>query len=253
MISRHGGERKTKMNYGIIFAGGSGRRMNTKAIPKQFLEMNGKAIIIHTIEYFERCEEIDGIVVVCLEAYISYLKSLLEVANIKKVIKIVKGGNTGQESIYNGLCAADDIADKKEKNIVLIHDGVRPLISEQLLVDNIQMVQKYGSAITITPATETIILAENNETISQIMKREKCYIAKAPQSFYLADILNAHRMAINEGLTDCIDSATLMKHYGYKLHLVEGPVENIKITNPVDFYVLRAIYEARENSQIFGI
>lgn len=239
------------MNIGLIFAGGSGVRMNTKGMPKQFLQMNGKAIIIHTLEYFERCKDIDAIVVVCLEEYIEYLQSLLAVNRITKVKRIVPGGKCGQESIYHGLCAAEEIADGED--IVLIHDGVRPLISEELLSSSIQMVKEKGNAITVTPATETIVQTENRETISNIIDRKSCYIAKAPQSFYLKDILKVHRQAIADNKCDCIDSASLMREYGYSLNLLEGSNENIKITNPSDFYILRAILEARENSQIFGL
>lgn len=239
------------MNIGLIFAGGSGVRMNTKGMPKQFLQMNGKAIIIHTLEYFERCKDIDAIVVVCLEEYIEYLQSLLSANRITKVKRIVPGGKCGQESIYHGLCAAEEIADGED--IVLIHDGVRPLISEELLSSSIQMVKEKGNAITVTPATETIVQTENGEIISNIIDRKSCYIAKAPQSFYLKDILKVHRQAIVDNKCDCIDSASLMREYGYSLNLLEGSNENIKITNPSDFYILRAILEARENSQIFGL
>lgn len=239
------------MNIGLIFAGGSGVRMNTKGMPKQFLQVNGKAIIIHTLEYFERCKDIDAIVVACLEDYIPYLKSLLMVNGITKVKRIVPGGECGQESIYHGLCAAEEISEKDD--IVLIHDGVRPLISEELLSNSIQLVKEKGNAITVSPATETVVQIENKETISEIIDRKNCYLAKAPQSFYLRDILKVHRQAIADHKLDRIDSASLMREYGYSLHLLEGSSENIKITNPSDFYILRAILEARENSQIFGL
>ncbi|MGN8886883.1 IspD/TarI family cytidylyltransferase [Blautia sp. HCP28S3_G10] len=239
------------MNIGLIFAGGSGVRMNTKGMPKQFLQMNGKAIIIHTLEYFEKCMDIDAIIVVCLKEYIGYLDNLLKINRISKVKKIVPGGTCGQESIYHGLCAAEELAEGDD--IVLIHDGVRPLISEDLLSNSIKMVKEKGNAITVTPATETIIQADEKQTITNIIDRKSCYIAKAPQSFYLEDILKVHRQAIKDNKTDRIDSASLMKEYGYELHTLEGSNENIKITNPSDFYILRAILEARENSQIFGL
>ena len=134
------------MNIGLIFAGGSGVRMNTKGLPKQFLEMNGKAIIIHTIEHFEKCKAIDAIVIVCLKDYIEYLEDLLDRDRITKVKKIVPGGSCGQESIYHGLCAAEEISEN-EDDIILIHDGVRPLISGKLIHDNINMVKEKGNAI----------------------------------------------------------------------------------------------------------
>ncbi|MBQ8166103.1 MAG: 2-C-methyl-D-erythritol 4-phosphate cytidylyltransferase [Lachnospiraceae bacterium] len=242
------------MNIALIFAGGSGTRMNTKSRPKQFLEMNGKPIIIHTIEYFENCKDIDKIVVVCIEDWIERFGKMLTKYNITKVERVVCGGATGQLSIYNGLCAAREVAgDRLSESVVLIHDGVRPLITEQLILDNIAMVKEKGSAITVTPATETIIQVNENNEISNVVDRNSCYTAKAPQSFFLKDILAVHEKALSEGKDNMIDSATMMRTYGHVLHTVVGPVENIKITNPTDFYIFRSIYEARENSQIFGL
>ena len=127
------------MNTALIFAGGTGSRMKNKDKPKQFLELNGKPIIIHTIEHFDEHPEIDAIVVVCLESWIDFLRNKLEKFNIKKVVNIVPGGMSGQESIRNGLFAIRDFVVEKEENpIVLIHDGVRPLINAKLISDNIQ-------------------------------------------------------------------------------------------------------------------
>lgn len=241
------------MNLGVIFAGGCGTRMNTKSKPKQFLDLNGKPIIIYTIELFDNHPQIDGIVVVCIESWIPYLKKMIRKFEITKVVKIVPGGNSGQESIYNGLCAAEEFTkEKSEKNpIVLIHDGVRPLITEETITDNIEKVKECGSCITTVPAIETVIVGNHDGTLN-IPKRSDCLMARAPQSFYLKDILEAHRRSQTEGKTEFIDSCSLMSHYGYKLGLVQGPMENIKITTPTDYFVLRAMVEVHENQQIFG-
>lgn len=240
------------MNTALIFAGGTGSRMNSKTKPKQFLELNGRAIIIHTLEYFEHHPEIDAICVVCLADWIDYLKELLQHSFIKKVKWVVPGGQTGQESIFNGIKAIYSGVENPNDTIVLIHDGVRPLITDQLISDNIECVKKNRSAITVTPAIETIIAADDNRCIKNITDRKECFLARAPQSFYLSDIYETHLKAIADGNVNMIDSASLMKHYGFTLYTVDGPVENIKITTPMDFYLFRAIYEARENSQIFG-
>lgn len=241
------------MNIALIFAGGSGKRMNSKGIPKQFLEINGVPIIIRTIEHFENHPQIDGICVVCIEPWINHLKKLLKRYDIQKVIDIVPGGQDGQESIRNGLYAIARRFPTTADIVVLIHDGVRPLINEQLITDNIACVLENGSAITIVPATETIATIDDCKRITGVTDRAMYYIARAPQSFYLADILNAHRKAVAEGIASTmIDSAMLMTHYGYKLYTVEGPQENIKVTTPSDFYVCRALLQAKENSQIWG-
>lgn len=236
----------------VIFAGGVGKRMHSKDIPKQFLKLHDKPIIIHTLELFEKNSSIDSIVISCLKNYIGYLNSLVTHYNLKKVQKIVPGGKSGQESIFNGLKAASDIGRGKD-DIVLIHDGVRPLINNKTINDNILAVKKYGSAITSVKAKETIIVVDDDDNIKSINDRSRSRLARAPQSFYLNDILTAHERAIKEGKNDFIDSCSMMQFYGKKLHLVEGPQENIKITTPDDFYTMRALLDAKENAQIYGL
>jgi 2-C-methyl-D-erythritol 4-phosphate cytidylyltransferase len=240
------------MNIALIFAGGSGTRMNNTSQPKQFLQLYGKEIIIHTIENFEKHPEIDRIVVVCIETWISFLKTLLEKYNIRKVKWLIPGGETGQESIYCGLSAIKN--DVPDDSVILIHDGVRPLITPKLISDCITSVTVHGNAVTVTPEIETVVSIDGHDgKITNITDRSKCFHAKAPQCFKLADIWRGHTLAQADGLTNMIDSASLMKHYGHELYAVQGDYENIKITTASDFYVFRALYEARENSQVFGL
>lgn len=240
------------MNIGVIFAGGVGKRMNSRVKPKQFINVYGKPIIIHTLEIFENHEEIDAIVVACLESWIPYLQELLEKFNIRKVLKVVPGGASGQESIYNGLVAAEEIANG-EKSIVLIHDGVRPLIHAKTISDNIASVKEHGSAITSVKVKETVLVVSEDNSIDSVPKREDTRLARAPQSFYLDEILAAHRKSMAQQLPGFIDSCSLMQYYGKKLYLIEGPQENIKITTPDDFYTMRALLDAKEEAQIYGL
>jgi 2-C-methyl-D-erythritol 4-phosphate cytidylyltransferase len=240
------------MNIALIFAGGSGIRMNNAAKPKQFLQLYGKEIIIHTLEHFEKHPAVDAIVVVCIESWIPFFKTLLEKYSIGKVKWIVPGGIDGQESIYNGLSCCMR-ANVLEDSVVLIHDGVRPLITQDLISQCIQSVGSYGSAITVTPEIETVVSLDGEGKVVSIMDRSKCFHAKAPQCFRLADIWQVHQRAKRDGIVNLIDSASLMRNYGYTLHTVQGSYDNIKITTPSDFYIFRALYEARENSQIFGL
>lgn len=241
------------MNIALIFAGGTGVRMNTKTKPKQFLELNGKPIMIHTLDNFESHPEIDAMAVVCLEEWIPYTRELLTRYRIEKVRWVVPGGETGQQSIRNGLTALWEDPSVPNDSLVLIHDGVRPLINADTIHKNIACAKEYGNAITVTPATETIINVTLADEVSDILDRSKCRMARAPQTFRLVDIMDAHKKAERDRNGTMIDSAMLMSHYGATLHIVEGPFENIKITTPSDFYIFRAIYEARENSQIWGI
>ena len=238
------------MNIAVIFAGGTGRRMHTSSRPKQFLEYNGKPIIVYTLELFDNHSKVDGIVVACVKEWIPFLEKMLKKFEISKVKEIVPGGETGQESIYNGLIAAKKFS-KSEKDIVLIHDGVRPLITEQTITDNIEMVMKEGSCITCIPATETFIVDQPDGSL-EIPTRANSLIARAPQSFYLVDILSAHKQAREEGRNDFIDSCSMMHYYGKRLGKVIGPMENIKITTPTDYFVFKAMVEVHENQQIFG-
>ncbi len=238
------------MKTAVIFAGGAGRRMHTKSRPKQFLEYQGKPIIVYTLELFDNHPMIDGIVVACVKEWIPFMEKMLKKFEINKVKKIVPGGESGQDSIYNGLIAAKEISYDKD-NVVLIHDGVRPLITEQTITDNIEMVYKEGSCITCVPATETFIVNLPDGSLD-IPTRENSLIARAPQSFYLKDILAAHEKARSEGRHDFIDSCSMMHHYGHRLGKVIGPMENIKITTPTDYFVFKAMVEVHENQQIFG-
>ena len=237
------------MNIAVIFAGGTGSRMNTKSRPKQFLELHGKPIIIYTLEKFENHPLIDSIVVVCLKTWISFLNKLIKKYNFTKICSVISGGETGQQSIYNGLCEVERLYDTD--SVVLIHDGVRPLIDEDTITNNINCVLENGNAITVAPAIETITLKENKNEVGKIIDRSKCQMAKAPQSFLLKDILDCHRRAQKDNYTEAIDSASLFSHYGHKLYTVIGSNENIKITTPADFFMFRAFMDAKENSQIF--
>lgn len=243
----------SKLNIGVIFAGGVGSRMHSKERPKQFLEIYNKPIIVHTIEYFQSCELIDSIVVVCVENWIEYFKSLVDKYRLDKIKRIVPGGKTGQLSIYNGLCAAKEISNNTDDDIVLIHDGVRPLINEKLLCKNIEDVKKYRTSITSGIVKETIVEIDDIGYIKFVPDRAHSRVAKAPQCFLLSDILSAHEKALSEGINTFIDSCTMMKYYGFALHMTDGPYENIKITTPDDFYTMRAILQAKEDAQIYGI
>ncbi|SFO26594.1 2-C-methyl-D-erythritol 4-phosphate cytidylyltransferase [Pseudobutyrivibrio sp. UC1225] len=240
------------MNIGLIFAGGVGARMHSKDRPKQFLEIYNKPIIVHTIEYFQKNKNIDAIVVVCVKDWIDFFNELVYKYRLKKVVKVVPGGESGQLSIYNGLCAAEEVANG-EKSVVLIHDGVRPLINSKLLTENIKSVEKYGSCITSGIVKETIVEIDDEGKIVMVPDRAHSRVAKAPQSFWLDEILASHRKALSENITNFIDSCTMMQHYGYDLHMIDGPYENIKITTPDDFYTMRAILQVREDAQIYGL
>ena len=238
------------MTTALIFAGGTGQRMNSRSKPKQFLEMHGKPIIIYTIEHFEYHEEIDNIVIVCLKDWIEELRGLLKRYDITKVSMIVPGGDTGHDSIYYGLEAMK--GNTHEDDIVLIHDGVRPLINEDLISRNIQMVKECGNAITAEAVRESVVRSMDGKNIADVPPRNQMYVAKAPQSFRYGDILRLYEMAHEDGCRS-IDSSHLCSLYHEPMNSVMSTKNNMKITEPADFYIYRALYEAIEGQQIFGL
>lgn len=228
----------------VVFAGGVGSRMKNEGMPKQFLEWNGKAIIIHTLEVFETQENVDAIVVVSKEEWIDYTNELIRNASLQKVVAVVPGGNSALDSQYRGLLEVK--RRYGDQNVaVLIHDGVRPLVDHATIQRNIDSVRENGSAITVAKAIETVIQV-GDDGIEGIMDRGSCRMAKAPQSFLLDQILDAHTMAIRDGRHDYIDSASLMMAYGYRLYPVDGEPENIKITTPSDYYMFLGISRNRD-------
>lgn len=238
------------MTAALIFAGGAGQRMNTRAKPKQFLELHGKPVILYTLEHFEIHPEVDAILIVCIEGWIAELKRLLRINEYNKVMNIVPGGEGGDLSIYNGLealqstCAQDDI--------VLIHDGVRPLINADLISGNIAAVREHGTAITVEAVSESVVRLGTEGCVTEVPPRPEMYMAKAPQSFRYGMIWDLYRRAYKEGVRT-IDSAHLCSIYGVEMHTVRSTPNNIKITAPQDYYIFRALYEAMENQQFLGV
>ena len=230
------------MNIAVIFAGGVGKRMGNTEKPKQFIEIDNKPVIIHTLEVFEKNKDIDVIIVSILEQWKSYFEDLVKKYKFTKIKYIVNGGETGQMSIFNGLSIA--YSNYPKESIVLIHDGVRPFINDSLIERNIESVKKNKSAISIVYSTETTMIIDERE-INNIPNRNTIVLAKAPQSFVLDDIYNVHILAQKDKFITATDSATLMYKYGKKLSIVETDYDNIKITTPKDIVIAKSIYERR--------
>lgn len=231
----------------VIFAGGTGKRMTQSSRPKQFLEFRGKPVLAYTLEHFQRHQEIDGIVLVALAGWIDYCWDMAAVWHLDKLAAVVPGGGTSQESIRIGLEKARELYG--EDTVVLIHDGVRPLIDAATITNCLRCVERYDSAITVSPQMETAMMEEKSTGAWHIVDRDRCRVARAPQCFYLKDILETHRRALEDKHLQFIDSASMMEHFGHTLHPVEGPIENIKITTSLDFHIFRAIMESRERGE----
>ena len=191
-------------NIAVIFAGGTGQRMKNQACPKQFLKLHGKPVLAFTLECFERHEQIDAIILASLPDWIGYCWELAETYHIEKLAAVVPGGRTSQASIHNGLEKARDLYG--EDAVALIHDGVRPFIDVETITKCIQCVHKNGSAITVSPAVETIMTENSCGRVGQILDRSHCQLVRAPQCFYIRDILRAHERTRGDGGLEFIDS-----------------------------------------------
>lgn len=238
------------MNYALIFAGGTGQRMGKSSKPKQFLELYGKPVIVYTLEVFESHPVIDGIIVSCVSGWIDYFNALVQRYGLKKVIKVVQGGKTSQESKLNALRALRGISDPTD--LILMHDAVRPLITHELIDRNIECACKFGNAITVDPFIETGVVSSDGVSVDEVIDRSKLYIAKAPQTFRFQDVLRAHEAAVSMPDHVTIDTCTIMTELGVDLHFVQCDDTNIKITTPGDFYVFKALYDLKESRDVLG-
>lgn len=230
------------MNIAMIIAGGSGNRMH-QDIPKQFLTVNEKPVIIYTLEVFQRHPAIDEIVVVCIEGWEQVLWAYVKQFNLTKVKSIVKGGNCGQNSIYRGLEEIEKIHAKED--IVLIHDAIRPMVSEEIISDCINKTIEYGSAIASIPCAEAMLVSENQENSNQIFNRNHLKRTQTPQGFRMGKLLDIHRKALAQGITDSTASCTLMIEMGEEVHFSMGSEKNIKLTTVEDIDIFKALLLAK--------
>lgn len=242
------------MNIAIIFAGGIGQRLNNgeNSTPKQFLKINDKPIIIRTLELFQTHKDIDKIYISIHPDYYEYMQELVKYYYITKTVGIVNGGETGQESIYNALKLAQK--ENPQDSIVLIHDGVRPNITEEVITKNIECTKKNGNAITCTSCFETILISANGINPEHVPYRKDTYAAQAPQTFHLGEVIEAHEITrkTNPNYTDIVDTCTLYKTLDKKTFMVKGNRGNIKITTIEDLYILRALIRYKEDLEAFG-
>lgn len=224
----------------VIFAGGIGSRFKSVDIPKQFVEVEGKPIIIHTLEKFSRHPQVDRIAIACLESWIDVLKEQIEKYGINKIVSIVPGGSNGHESIHNGLMEV--AGDYTPEDIVLICDGVRPMISEQLITNCIEETRKHGTAVPVTQSIDSVLESHDGENSNKNYLRKNMFITQAPQGYYVDKIVKAHMEAEKRGITNPISSAELLIELGETVHIFIGERQNIKVTTPEDLYTLRAGY-----------
>ena len=235
------------MNYALIIAGGSGNRMG-QDIPKQFMHVDNCPIIIHTMLAFERHPDINGIAVVCLDGWQTVLRSYANQFSVTKLKWIFDGGDNGQASIRNGIYGLRD-AGCTGDDLVLIHDAVRPLLSQDIISSNIAICQKYGYAITGIKCREAILESDDGFAATTSIPRDKLVRTQTPQTFRLRNIIAAAEAAAERGVTNSVASCTLIAELGLgEMHIVPGSEKNIKITTVEDLEILKALMHVEKES-----
>jgi len=235
------------MNYALIIAGGSGNRMG-QDIPKQFMYLEDRPIIIHTMQAFQRHADIDGIAVVCLDGWETVLRSYANQFSITKLKWIFRGGSTGMESIRNGIYGLKEYGCDDE-DLVLIHDAVRPLLSGEIISSNIVICKKYGYAVTGIQCREAILESDDGFTSTTSIPRDKLIRTQTPQTFRLKNIIAAHEDAAKKGITNSVASCTLVAELGGReMHIVPGSEKNIKVTTVEDLEILKALMHTEKES-----
>ena len=228
------------MNIVLLIAGGSGNRMG-QDIPKQFMHVDGSPIIVHTMQCFQRHPDIDCIAVVCLKGWETVLQAYANQFSITKLKHIFPGGSSGMESIHNGIWGLKE-AGYADEDLVLIHDSVRPLVSQDIISSNIAICKAYGYAITGIKCREAILKSEDGFVSKVSIPRDKLIRTQTPQTFRLRNILNVHEEAKTKGIIDSVASCTLVAEVGNReMHIVPGSEKNIKITTVEDLEILKAL------------
>ena len=237
-----------KMNIALIIAGGSGNRMG-QDIPKQFLHIDGAPVIIWTMKAFEIHPDIDSIAVVCLKGWETVLKSYANQYGITKLKWIFPGGKTGMESIHNGIFGLRD-AGVSDDALILIHDSVRPLLSQEIISSNIAICNAYDYAITGIQCREAILESNDGFTSNTSIPREQLIRTQTPQTFKLGIIIKVHEEAKEKNISNSVSSCTLIAELGTSrtMHIVPGSEKNIKITTIEDIEILKALMHSSKET-----
>lgn len=226
------------MNIALILAAGIGSRMGLDE-PKQFALVKGKPLLYYSVHAFETYSEVDSIVVVTNKEYISKVNEIIKEYNFKKIKAVVEGGETRQDSVYNGLLEVKKFA--IESDIVLIHDSARPLVNHRIIFDNIKACQEFEAVDTVIQANDTIVKSSDGNGVDELPLRKELYQAQTPQTFKLGLILNAHEYAKEHQIPDVTDDVKLVISLGKQVHLVEGSKLNFKVTTIEDLKLLEAL------------
>ena len=238
------------MNIALLTAAGAGTRMH-QDIPKQFIHVDNKPVIIHTMEAFQNHPSIDAIIVVTLESWTAVLRAYANQFNITKLKWVVPGGETGQESIKNGLDKLKEVYPDEDIN-VMVHDGNRPLVTTEIISDNLATFARHGNAVAVIPCQEVVFESDDGISSCVSTEREKLFRTQTPHTYRLDDLLWAHDEAKKRGIKGTAASCMLMKELGKDTFFSKGSEENIKITTLDDLRIFKALLHTRQDDWIKG-
>ncbi len=231
------------MNIGLIIAGGSGHRMQNE-VPKQFLNVYDKPVIVYTLQAFQNHPNIDEIGVVCIDGWHEVLKAYARQYKIDKLRWVVSGGENGQASIRNGVFEAE--RRYASDDILLIHDAIRPMVSQEIISDCIIQCRQYGSAISVLPCNTAVLHYDEENASEKVVPRNELALTQTPQAFPVGKLASIHRAALERGITNSVASCTLMIEMGEKVHFSIGEETNIKLTTPGDLIIFKALLSLDE-------
>ncbi len=235
------------MNIGLIIAGGVGARMNQN-IPKQFLTVEERPVIVYTLEAFQKHSGIDAIAVVCVEGWENMLWAYAKQFNITKLKHVIPGGENGQSSIRNGIYELKK--HYSDDDIVLIHDAIRPMVPREVISDCIVKTGLYDCAIAVIPCAEAMVVTDDNESSQESFPRDRLKRTQTPQGFRLGKIYDLHKRALEKGITNSVASVTLMIEMGEEIHFSVGSEKNIKLTTIEDIDIFKALLHVKRSDWI---
>ena len=228
--------------FGIILAGGKGSRMGNAERPKQFLEIGGRPIIIHTVEKFVVNNAFEKIIVLCPKAWIEHTRDLIRKhIPMNERVVVIEGGASRNETLMNAIRYIEENHCLDEDTIIVTHDSVRPFVPRRMIDENIEAAQKYGACDTVIPASDTIVESRNHEVINQIPDRAYLYQGQTPQSFHALKLKKIYESLTEEEKAILTDACKIYVIKGEPVHLVEGDVSNIKITYPADIRIAESL------------
>ncbi|MGF9699858.1 2-C-methyl-D-erythritol 4-phosphate cytidylyltransferase [Paenibacillus sp. MABNR03] len=236
------------MAIAIILAGGKGTRMGNVSEPKQFIDVYGKPILIHTLELFDIHPEIEHIAVVCVDEWHDELRRWIRKYDLNKIKWIVNSGSSRQQSTYNALIAIEN--DVLKNDIVVIHDSARPLVTHRIITDNIKAAKQYGAVDTVIPTSDTIVNSVDAKKISNIPNRNHLFLGQTPQSFEYQKIRSAHDRAFRNQINNASDDCQLLLNQGDQVFLVSGEKLNFKITTMDDLLLLKSVVKLGKTERI---